>query len=91
MAVTSSPATIVINLPADAKLTFDGVATTSDSNVRRFVTPALAGGDYNYSIAAEVVREGKKLAAIQTVTVRAGQTTEINLADASFTTSVVMK
>src|SRR5947209_1641445 len=34
-------ATIVVNLPADAKLTVGGQATSSTSAQRRFITPAL--------------------------------------------------
>lgn len=88
-AATTAPATIVVNLPAEAKITFDGAATTSTGTSRRFVTPAINNGiEHNYTIGAEIVRDGKTLKTSQVVTVRAGQTTEVNLADASFTTTV---
>lgn len=90
MVMTSAPATIVVNLPADAKLSFDGNATNSTNANRRFNTPALqAGSDLSYTLTAEIVRDGKTLTATQLVTVRAGLTTEVNLSDAQFTTSVV--
>jgi uncharacterized protein (TIGR03000 family) len=91
MVMTSAPATIVVSLPADAKLSFDGNATNSTSANRRFNTPALqTGSDSSYTLTAEIVREGKTLKTSQVITVRAGQTTEVNLSDAQFTTSVVM-
>lgn len=71
-------ATIVVNLPADAKLLFDGRATTSTEAVRRFVTPELDSGvDHTYTLTAQVIRNGQTLTASQVVTVRAGQTSEV--------------
>ncbi len=89
-APASAPATVIVNLPADAKLTFDGTATTSTTASRRFTTPALpTGNDMSYTLTAEIVREGKTLKATQVVSVRAGQTTDVNLSDAQFTNAVV--
>ncbi len=89
-APASAPATVLVNLPADAKLTFDGTATTSTAASRRFTTPALpTGSDMSYTLTAEIVREGKTLKATQVVNVRAGQTTDVNLTDAQFTNAVV--
>ncbi len=89
-APASAPATVIVNLPADAKLTFDGTATTSTTASRRFTTPALpTGNDMSYTLTAEIVREGKTLKATQVVSVRAGQTTDVNLSDAQFTNVVV--
>lgn len=86
----AAPATVLVNLPADAKLTFDGAATTSTTASRRFTTPALpTGSDMSYTLTAEIVREGKTLKATQVVSVRAGQTTDVNLTDAQFTNAVV--
>lgn len=88
--VSASPATVVVVLPADAKLAFDGIVTNSTSNTRRFTTPALNSGvDSTYTLTAEIVRDGKTLKATQVIAVRGGQTTEVNLNDAQFTTSVV--
>jgi len=85
-AMIAAPANIVINLPADAKLTFDGIATSSTSNVRKFVTPTLnPGTDYTYTLAIEAVRDGKTMNATQVVTVRSGETTEVNFGENALT------
>jgi uncharacterized protein (TIGR03000 family) len=71
----TSPATIVVSLPANAQLTFDGNATTSTSSRRVFVTPALeTGADYTYTLRAQVGD------AVQSriVTVRGGETTNVS-------------
>jgi uncharacterized protein (TIGR03000 family) len=74
----NSPATIIVRLPADAKLTIDGATTKSTSAKRTFATPALAGGqDYFYTFQATVVREGRPVTVQQRVRVRAGQTTPV--------------
>ena len=91
-APASASATVIVNLPADAKLYFDGTATTSTSASRRFTTPALpSGSDASYTVIAEVVRDGKTLKTTKVVNVRAGQTTEVSLTDAQFTTTAVVK
>jgi uncharacterized protein (TIGR03000 family) len=74
-----APATIVVRLPADAKLTVDGSVTRSTEGVRTFVSPPLqAGKDYQYTLRAEVTRDGKKVERTREVKVRAGQTSEVN-------------
>jgi len=73
----SAPATIVVTLPVDAELTFDGNATTSTSARRVFVTPALeTGADYTYTLRAQV----GETAQTRTVTVRSGETTNVSFA-----------
>jgi uncharacterized protein (TIGR03000 family) len=75
-----SPGMLIVNLPADARLTFDGVATTSTSAQRTFRTPPLqTGQDYTYTLRAEVNRDGVTSEVTQVVTVRAGETTRISL------------
>jgi uncharacterized protein (TIGR03000 family) len=75
----AAPATIVLRLPADAKLTIDGSATKSTDSLRTFVSPPLqAGKDYQYALRAEVMRDGKKVERTRDVSVRAGQTSEVN-------------
>jgi uncharacterized protein (TIGR03000 family) len=79
-AAAAAPATLVVSLPADAKLTIDESATQATAAVRTFVTPTLeAGKDFSYSLKAEVVRNGQTLTATQNVTVRAGQVSRITL------------
>jgi uncharacterized protein (TIGR03000 family) len=78
--VTPAPATIVVNLPADAKLLIDDVATTSTSATRVFSSPALERGkEYTYTLKAEVNKDGKTMTATKTVTVRAGEETRVTM------------
>jgi uncharacterized protein (TIGR03000 family) len=76
----SVPATIVVSLPAEAKLTVDGAATRSTTSTRMFSSPALERGkDYFYTMTAEVVRDGKTLSKTEKVTIRAGEETRVSL------------
>ncbi len=75
-----APATLVIDLPADAKLRIDDTATTSTGANRVFQSPTLELGKvYQYTIRAEVVREGKAVKMEQIVEVKAGQTKPVVL------------
>jgi uncharacterized protein (TIGR03000 family) len=75
-------ATIVVAVPADAKLSFDGAPTRQTGAIRTFTTPALpAGKDYSYEIKVEAMRQGKPAMHTRRVTVRAGETTRIEIAD----------
>jgi len=75
-----APATIVVSLPADAKLSVDGHATTSTDEMRTFVSPALEPGrDFVYDLKGEVVRQGKTVIARREVTVHAGEETRVSL------------
>lgn len=76
MVNTAAPATIVVTLPADAKLTFGNSATHATSSYRVFSSPPLeVGHGYYYVLTAEILRDGKPITATQRVNVRAGQTT----------------
>ena len=73
-------AVIVVSLPANAKLTVDGEATTSTSEQRVFVSPSLPSGqDYHYTLQAEVVVDGKSVTVSKTVAVRAGEESHVTL------------
>ncbi len=75
-----APATIIVSLPADAKLTIDGAATISTSSERVFTSPLLpAGEDFHYTLKAEYVRDGQPVAFSKDVTVRAGLETRVNM------------
>lgn len=75
-----APATIFVQLPADAKLFIDNEATTSTGGSRFFQSPVLnADKEYHYTLKAEVVRDGKPVKAEQVVTVKAGETTPVTL------------
>ncbi len=77
----STRALIVVNVPAGAKVTFDGEATTSTASQRTFITPELEpGSNYTYVIKAETMKDGKPvLLAEKKVSFKAGQTTEVTL------------
>ena len=73
-----APATIVVNVPADARLTIDDHPTRSTSSVRTFVTPALQPGKtFHYTLKAEIERNGETLRATKDIEVRAGQETRV--------------
>jgi uncharacterized protein (TIGR03000 family) len=80
MASADAPATIVVTLPEDAKLSIDDEPTTSTSGNRVFVSPSLpTGHDYHYTLKAEVMRDGKAVTVEETITVKAGEETRIEL------------
>jgi len=74
----SSSATIVVQLPADAKVFFDDNPTTSTGSTRYFVTPSLeAGKEFSYSVKVESMQDGKARSEVKKVTVRAFSTTTV--------------
>jgi uncharacterized protein (TIGR03000 family) len=84
-----APATLIVSLPADAKLIIDETATASTSEQRTFVSPILTPGmDYNYTLKAEVVRNGKTVKVEEKVVVHAGEETRVTL---SLPTSVATR
>jgi uncharacterized protein (TIGR03000 family) len=75
-----APATIVVHLPADARLTIDGDATRSTGETRTFQTPPLeAGKTFHYELEALAERNGEKVRASKRVEVRAGRPAEVSL------------
>jgi uncharacterized protein (TIGR03000 family) len=85
---TAAPATIVVDLPADAKLTIDGAATTSTSGHRTFVSPDLEPGKkFTYTLRAEVTRDNKPVVMEEKITVRAGKETQVTLKEPTTPTS----
>lgn len=76
----TAPATIIINLPAEARLTVDGQATTSTSGRRVFMSPPLAtGSEYFYTVNAEIMRNGQPVTVTRRVAVTAGRETTVTL------------
>lgn len=78
-ASAAMPATIVVSLPAGARLTIDGQATTSTSATRTFRSPALEEGQYSYTLRAEFERDGKTETVSQLVVIRPGRETRVSL------------
>jgi uncharacterized protein (TIGR03000 family) len=85
----AAPATLVVSLPADARLIVDGHATTSTSGLRTFQSPTLQPNrDYTYTLTAEVMQNGNVARINQQVAVRAGQETRVNFNFANSTATV---
>ena len=79
-AASPNAATVVVTLPADAKLTIDGDATTSTSSVRTFETPELvAGKTYAYTLEATFQQDGKPVVVSKKVKIEAGKTSTVDL------------
>jgi uncharacterized protein (TIGR03000 family) len=77
-----APATIVVSLPADAKLTVDGETTRSIGKFRVFTSPNLTPGkSYSYTLKAEVQRDGKPVSWEQTVSVQAGRQASVSMTE----------
>jgi uncharacterized protein (TIGR03000 family) len=69
----AAPARLTIDLPADAKLFVDGVATKGEGPSRNFHTPDLPGGQtFYYELKAELVVDGKPVTETKKVVVTAG-------------------
>ena len=82
VAAQPRPATIMVTLPANAKLTIGDYVGRSSESVRSFETPPLTAGQaFSYTLKAE--HNGKEQS--QTITVRAGQVTRVNLSPAGAT------
>ncbi len=76
----SAPATLLVTLPADAKLFVDDALTSQTTAVRVFSTPPLARGwVYPYTLRAEVVRDGVRVTTSQRVRVRAGAESRVTI------------
>lgn len=76
---TRAPASIQVNLPAEAVVYFDGFRTTVNGN-RRFVTPALdRGKTYFYTVKVEMNHDGQTVTATERVIVRAGDQAQVSI------------
>jgi uncharacterized protein (TIGR03000 family) len=74
----AATATVVIKLPADAKLYFDDRPTSSAGAERTYVTPGLTPGkEYVYQVKIEYVRDGRMMTQTKSVGVHAGQTSRV--------------
>jgi len=74
-----APATILVSVPENAKLTIDDAATAATAAQRVFVTPALVPGkSYHYTMKVEYVKEGKPVVITKKVDVTAGNETNVS-------------
>jgi uncharacterized protein (TIGR03000 family) len=75
----SAPAHITVHVPADAKLTVDGVECPLTSETRTFDTPKLQPGQqYYYTVKAEVVRDGKTRTETKRLIFEAGKKIDVD-------------
>jgi uncharacterized protein (TIGR03000 family) len=76
----AQPATIVVQLPADATLTIDGAPTKSTSSERSFISPPLEPGKaFSYTFEAQFVRGKQTIRVTEEVPIRAGANVVITL------------
>jgi uncharacterized protein (TIGR03000 family) len=74
------PAMIRVELPEDARLTIDGMSTVSTGASRLFISPSLERGrEFTYTLRAERSQGDKPVRASKTITVRAGEETQVDL------------
>src|SRR6516164_1098510 len=67
-------ATLIVRLPADARLVVDGNATKQTGPMRRFYTPPLESGErYHYTLEWTYRRDGNPVTKRKVVYFRAGQ------------------
>jgi uncharacterized protein (TIGR03000 family) len=79
-----SRTTLVVSLPADARLTINGTATQSTGATRRFITPALApNSEYYYLIRAEFTQDQRNVEQTRRVTFRPGQEVQVTFEPAA--------
>jgi len=73
--------TLIVHLPADAKLFLAGHETAATGDVREFSTTRLPNGAEwtKYAIRAVVDRDGHELVREQTVTLKAGESRELTI------------
>jgi uncharacterized protein (TIGR03000 family) len=65
-------------VPADAKLTVDGIECPLTSETRTFDTPTLQPGQqFYYTVKAEVVRDGKPVTESRRIVFEAGNKIDI--------------
>ncbi|MCI0705208.1 MAG: TIGR03000 domain-containing protein [Planctomycetia bacterium] len=75
-------ATVIVKLPADAKLTADGRQLKLTGAERKFVTPELPRGqEFTYRFKVEYDRDGETVSVTKKVNVRAGGTVTVEFVD----------
>lgn len=75
----AAPATVVVGVPAGAKVFVEGVALKSTAAERSFRTPALTPGqEYSYTVKAVIVEDGQEFVETKQVVVVPGETTTVS-------------
>jgi|GEM_PF-6769725 len=79
-AAQTAPAQVVVQLPADAKLTFDSHPTKSTDMQRWFITPPLEfGKSFHYTLRADFRRGAENVTLTKVISVRAAHRTSVSL------------
>jgi uncharacterized protein (TIGR03000 family) len=79
---TAAPATLIVSVPADAKVLVDDATTASTSTRRVFVSPTLpAGREFTYTLKAEYTKNGKAVVVTKDINVTAGAEITVTLED----------
>ena len=69
---------LTVDVPANAKVTINGLATTSTGEHRTYVSKGIQPGSaYLYQVRAEFVRDGKSVTEEKTVSLTGGQTSSV--------------
>jgi uncharacterized protein (TIGR03000 family) len=83
----TASATVIVKVPGDGRVYFDGDPTKQTGTTRTYSTPDLRRGkSYVYEVKAEVVRNAKSVTKTKDITVRAGETTQVDFSDLGDTT-----
>jgi len=77
-APAQQPAHLTVTVPANADVYFNGIKTQETGTVRRFVTPPLVPGNYQYDIRATWMENGQQQTQERQVTVHPGEDVAVN-------------
>jgi len=78
--ITPKPTTLILNVPADAKVILAGQETSSKGERREFSTRKLAAGQWaNYPIRVELERNGQTQVREESISLSAGETRELTV------------
>jgi uncharacterized protein (TIGR03000 family) len=70
---------VVVQVPEDARLEFEGLAVSQESRVRKFFTPPVVPGKkYLYDVRATWQEEGRQVVRERQIAVYAGEKTDID-------------
>jgi uncharacterized protein (TIGR03000 family) len=88
----ANQATVIVQVPADARLYVDGERVDRSATTHRFLTPPLEmGRGYFYTLKAEATRNGQTVSQAQRVIVRASQVSRVDFGDLSSASAIQVK
>jgi uncharacterized protein (TIGR03000 family) len=77
--IAGNAALIILRVPANAEVFFEGKQTSQTGRFRSFVTPALESGrDYSYEIRARWTEGGRTVEQTRKINIRAGDRLTLN-------------